>query len=160
MKARYHYICDRLRAILKLNDSPHKLAAAFALGVFIAFSPWIGLHIVSCIVLAWLFRLNKVVVLTATFVNNPWTTVPMYGFCLWAGFKLTGSDAALPEIEWTSLGFRDLFTVLKPFLWPFVAGTLTVGAVVALLSYFLFFWMIKRYRTEERSVSSPADPSN
>ncbi len=140
------YFRDRVRGIHKLNDPPHKLALAVALGVFIAFSPWFGLHIASCIALAWLLRLNKVVVLTATFVNNPWTTVPMYAFCLWAGFKLTGSDAALPDIDWSSLAFRDLFTVLKPFLWPFVAGTLAVGAIAAVVSYLLFFWMIRRYR--------------
>ncbi len=154
------YLRDRVREIVKLNDPPHKLALAAALGVFIAFSPWFGLHIASCIALAWLLRLNKVVVLTATFVNNPWTVVPMYGFCLWAGFKLTGSDSALPEIDWSSLGFRDLFTVLKPFLWPFVAGTLAVGAVAAVFSYVLFFWLIRRYRSEERAVSSSTDPSD
>ncbi len=154
------YLRDRVREILKLNEPPHRLALAVALGVFIAFSPWFGLHIASCIALAWVLRLNKVVVLTATFINNPWTAVPMYGFCLWAGFKLTGRGTALPEIDWSSLGFRDLFTILKPFLWPFVTGTLAVGAVAAVLSYILFFWLIKRYRSEERAIRSSTDSSN
>jgi len=153
------YFHDRIREILKLNDPPHKLALAVAVGVFTAFSPWFGLHIASCIALAWVLRLNKLVVLTATFINNPWTVVPIYGFCLWAGFKLTGRDAALPAINWSSLGFRDLFTVLQPFLLPFVAGTLMVGAVTAVLSYALFLWLIKRYRSEEAAASS-SDPCN
>ena len=151
------YVRDRIRGVLKLNDPPHKLALAMALGVFIAFSPWFGLHIASCIALAWVLRLNKVVVLTATFINNPWTTVPMYGFCLWVGFKLTGRDAALPKIDWASLHFRDLFTVLEPFLWPFVVGTLAVGAAAAALSYALFFWLVKRYRSENAAITSVTD---
>ena len=150
------YFRDRMREILKLNDPPHKLAQAVALGVFVAFSPWFGLHIASCILLAWVFRLNKFVVVTSTFISNPWTVVPMYGFCLWAGFQLTGSDAALPDIDWASLGFRDLFTVIRPFLWPFVAGTIAVGAVAAALSYFSFLWLIKRYRSAQPGGSPPA----
>jgi hypothetical protein len=67
------YIRDRIKNVLQLNDSPNKLALAFALGVFIAFSPTLGLHTISCLVLAWMFRLSKLVVLTAAFVNNPWT---------------------------------------------------------------------------------------
>jgi uncharacterized protein (DUF2062 family) len=136
---------------MKLDDSPHKLAAAFALGVFIAFSPWLGLHIVSGIVLAWLFRLNKVVVLTASFINNPWTIVPMYAFCLWFGFKITGRDAAVPDIAWADIGFRDMITLLRPFIWPYIAGTLAVGAVAATIGYGTFFWGVRRYRRDERS---------
>lgn len=151
MKSRYQYICDRIRSIMKLDDSPHKLAAAFALGIFIAFSPWLGLHIVSCIVLAWLFRLNKVVVLTASFINNPWTIVPMYAFCLWFGFKITGSDAPVPDIAWADIGFRDMITLLKPFIWPYVAGTLAIGAAAAIIGYGTFFWGVRRYRRDERS---------
>jgi len=143
------YIRERIREIVKLDDPPHKLALAFALGIFIAFSPWLGLHIVSCLFFAWLFRVSKLVVLTATFVNNPWTMVPMYAFSLWFGIKITGSDAAVPVIEWSSLRFRDLFLVLKPFLWPFVAGTVVVGGVAAVLSYFGFLWALKRYRREK-----------
>ena len=118
------------------------------MAVFIAFSPWLGLHIISALFLSWLFRLNKVVVLTGSFVNNPWTIVPMYAFCLWFGVKVTGADVAVPEIAWGSLGIRELYDVLVPFLWPYLAGTMIIGAVAAVLTYFGFFWAIKRFRRE------------
>jgi hypothetical protein len=143
------YLRDRIHGIMKLDDPPHKLALAFAIGVFTAFSPWLGLHIVSCFFFAWLFRVSKVVVLTGAFVNNPWTMVPMYAFCLWFGIKITGGTAEVPKIAWSTLGFRDLFSVLLPFLWPFVAGCLVTGAIVSVPTYFLVLWLIKRYRREE-----------
>jgi len=92
---------------MQFDEPPRRLAAAFALGVFIAFSPWLGLHIVSAVALAWLFRLNKVVVLTASLLNNPWTIVPMYVFCLWSA---SGSRAGRcsAEIAWTSSVQRAL----------------------------------------------------
>ncbi len=145
-----------MRAIMRLDDSPNRLAFAFALGIFISFSPWLGFHIVSCILLAWLFRLNKVVVLTASFVNNPWTIVPMYAFCLWFGFKITGRNAAVPDIAWAELGFRDMLLILRPFLWPYIAGTIAVGLIAAFISYGVFFWGVRRYRRgESRDVQSP-----
>jgi uncharacterized protein len=143
------YIRDRLREIVKLDDPPHKLALAVAIGVFIAFSPWLGLHIVSCLLFAWIFRVSKFVVLTATFVNNPWTMVPLYAFNLWFGVRLTGGEITIPEIAWSEIGFRELFTILKPYLWPFVAGSLAAGTIAGVLSYFVFHWAVTRYRKVE-----------
>lgn len=149
------YIRERIRELMKLDDPPHKLAFAAAIGVFIAFSPWIGLHVISCLLFAWIFRVSKFVVLTATFVNNPWTMVPIYAFNLWLGVRITGGETAVPDITWSEMGFRELFTILKPFLWPFIAGSLAVGVVAGVFSYVFFFWSIIRYRKGTRS-SDPA----
>jgi uncharacterized protein (DUF2062 family) len=143
-----------MHAIIKLDDPPHKLALAFALGVFIAFSPTIGLHIVSCLVLAWVFRLSKLVILTASFVNNPWTIVPMYGFCIWLGMKITGSTAAVPHIPWNELTLSNTYLVIKPYIWAYIAGTLVAGTVAALMSYFLFYCLVLRYRQSDKKQVS------
>ena len=143
------YIRERMRSIFKLEDSPSRLATAFALGVFIAFSPTIGLHTISCLLLAWAFRLSKLVVFTAALINNPWTIIPMYGFCLWFGIKITGGEIATPHIEWNELTISNAYIVLKPYLWSFIAGTLLVGIVAAFLSYFLIYGVVVRYRRVE-----------
>jgi len=145
-------ISDRIRGIFHLNYSPNKLAAASAVGVFIAFSPTIRLHTISCLVLAWMFRLSKLVVFTtATIVNNPWTMVPLYGFCLWFGIKITGSMIETPDIAWQSLTFSSAYHILRPYLWPFVAGTVVAGTIAAILSYFFIYWAVVRYRRERDS---------
>jgi uncharacterized protein (DUF2062 family) len=143
------YIRDRIRSIFHLNDTPNKLASAFALGVFIAFTPTIGLHTISCLFFAWLFRLSKLVVLTAAFINNPWTIVPLYGFCLWFGIKITGSDVAIPHIAWHEITFSNAYLILKPYLWPFVAGTLVIGVAAAIVSYGLIYWAVIKHKKTE-----------
>ncbi len=140
------YVMERIRGIFKLDESPHQLAVAFAAGIFIAFTPTIGLHTVTCLLVAWLFRLNKLVVFSAAFVMNPWTIVPLYGFCLWLGMKITGAGSAIPAIAWNELTFRNAFFVLKPYLWPFVAGTLLAGILAALVSYAVMYRAVLRYR--------------
>lgn len=153
------YVKDRIRGIFKLDDTPNQLAAAFAIGIFIAFTPTIGLHTVSCLVVAWLFRLNKLVVFTAAFVMNPWTMVPIYGFCLWVGMIVTGSGGNIPAIAWKELTISSAFTVLKPYLWPFVAGTLLIGAVSALASYGLVYRAVIRFR-KRAADAGPAGPGS
>jgi uncharacterized protein (DUF2062 family) len=122
------------------------LATSFAVGIFIAFSPTIGLHTVSCLFIAWMFRLSKLVVFTAALVNNPWTMVPLYGFCLWFGIKITGSTIITPDIAWQLLTFSSAYHILKPYLWPFVAGTVVAGVAAAIISYFIIYWAVVRYR--------------
>jgi uncharacterized protein (DUF2062 family) len=139
-------IREHIRSLFKLNDSPNEIALAFALGVFIAFTPTIGLHTISCLVFAWLFRMNKLAVFTAAFLNNPWTMVPIYGFCLWFGIQITGFSIDTPHIAWETLTLSNAYDILRPYLWPFVAGTVVVGAISALFSYFFIYWAVVRYR--------------
>jgi uncharacterized protein (DUF2062 family) len=150
------HLRDRFRELIKFDEPPHRLALAFAVGVFVAFSPWLGLHIASAIFLAWAFRLNKVVVLTASFINNPWTIVPMYAFCLWFGVEVTGGRGRVPNIDWKHLEFRDVFVVLKPFLVPYLVGTIVVGGVCAVAGYYLFHWAVRKYRKEEKGSADTA----
>lgn len=147
------YVKDRIRSLFKLDDSPHQLATAFAVGVFIAFTPTIGLHTISVLLFAWMFRLSKLVVFTGAFVNNPWTMVPLYGFCLWFGVKITGNGIDVPVIAWRELTFGTAYDALAPYLWPFVVGTLILGLVAAVIAYFVMYWAILRYRRKEVELS-------
>jgi uncharacterized protein (DUF2062 family) len=151
------YLRERIKHIFKLNHSPGELALAFALGVFIAFSPTVGLHTVSCLVFAWMFRLSTFVVLSAALINNPWTIVPLYGFCLWFGMKITGSSATIPKIAWNELTFQNAYGTLAPYLWPFFAGTIVVGLVAAAAAYFAIYWAVIRYRKNEIRLSGSVE---
>lgn len=147
--------------ILSLDDPPHKLALAFALGIFIAFTPTIGLHLVTCFLFAWIFRVSKVVTITSSYILNPWTAVPMFGSCLWLGMMLTGrSGSDTPPIAWSELGITNFLDVLKPYLWPFVVGTLVAGTIAAIISFFVFYWVVVNYRNTKETVFDQANEKN
>jgi uncharacterized protein (DUF2062 family) len=63
------------RSLLAIDDPPERTALAFSVGVFIAFSPLLGLHTILATLLAFLFRFNKVAIYSGTFVNNPFLTL-------------------------------------------------------------------------------------
>jgi len=135
---------DKLRNILSLKDSPHRLALAFAVGVFIGMSPLLGLHTVLGIAVAWIFRLNRIVTITGVFVTNPWTIVPIYTFSTWLGAQCLGMKHIIPEIDWSHITFTYFFYELKPLLIPFIFGTLLVGLISAVISYFLIYHTVKK----------------
>jgi len=74
-----------LDALLHIDDTPERTAAAFALGVFFGFSPFLGFHTVLGIVFAFLLNLNRVAVLLGVYSNLPWVIAPYYAFATMAG---------------------------------------------------------------------------
>jgi len=151
-------IRSQLTTVLHLQEPPHRTALAFALGVFIAFSPTYGLHTLSAIFFAWAFRLNFAAILLGNFVNNPWTTVPILGATLWTGFFLLGMPE-LPAIAWDDLSTEALYEVLMPYLLPFALGACMLSLLGALIAYPLGLFLISRYRKQREAANDPASCS-
>src|SRR5437868_15380789 len=79
-----------LGALLHIEDTPERTAAAFALGVFFGFSPLLGLHTILGIVFAFLLNLNRVAVLRGVYSNLPWIIASYYACVTLAAGRLTG----------------------------------------------------------------------
>ena len=80
----------RFVEVVGIHESPERLAAAWALGIGIGLSPLMGLHTVLALVLALLFRLNKVDVLLGTLIINPWTLTVYFPAAVYLGKRITG----------------------------------------------------------------------
>jgi len=138
---------DWLRFILHTDDTPPRAALAFAIGVFIAWTPVLGFHTLLALAIAFLFGLNRVAVLAGTFVNNPWTFVPIYTAAGWIGSHLTGSKVSLPRLEgktWSHV--FDFLVQCRPWIVPLTTGTLVLGSACALLSFPIVLYGIRWYR--------------
>src|SRR5207248_11671647 len=60
---------DALPILLHIDYTPKRTAAAFALGVFFGFSPFLGLHTLLGVAFAFLLNLNRVAVLLGVYSN-------------------------------------------------------------------------------------------
>lgn len=134
-----------LDTLLHIEDTPERTAAAFALGVFFGFSPFLGFHTLLGIVFAFLLNLNRVAVLLGVYADLPWFLAPYYASVTLAGAKITGHRpppgfkaqiGALFDLSLIHKEFwQQLMTILKPLLIPYAVGS-TVGALIlALLAY-------------------------
>ena len=153
------YFRDKFRSIFQINEPPRRIALAFAMGVFMGISPLLGLHYIGGVLLAMLFRLNKLVAIIGISVNNPWTIVPISTFCVWVGTMLLGLKQVLPEVDWGSISLTSIamqFTDLEKLmnmikeLWPllsaFFVGSFLICTISAIASYFIMLELVSRYR--------------
>jgi uncharacterized protein (DUF2062 family) len=134
-----------LDTLLHVADTPERTAAAFAMGVFFGFSPFLGLHTLLAIIVAFLFNLNRVAALLGVYSNLPWIIAPYYAIATMIGAKIIGR--APPESFKTELAglfqisvfhgefWHQLITILKPWLWPYTVGSLLGAIAMAAVAY-------------------------
>ena len=133
----------RIYRILSLDSHPAHIAAGFAVGVFISFTPFFGLHTPMAIAAAFLFRLNKLTCITGAWINTPITVLPILGLSYQLGGFLRGSDNQPPltgGVDWSNL---------EKYATSLMLGTSLIGFVAAVISYFLCYYLVIRFRAKD-----------
>jgi len=80
---------DLIKQLLHIEDSPER-TAWLTPGYFSWVLPVFGLPHDRSIVVAFLFRLNRVAVLLGAWTNLPWWIIPYYTVATWVGMKVIG----------------------------------------------------------------------
>lgn len=148
----------RIRTILTLDSHPGHISAGFAVGVFISFSPFFGLHTVLALVASFLLRINKISCITGTWVNTPLTMIPVFIASYQIGEFILGRPPH--ELEITSLSLDACLALLKSHGLPILIGTSLIGFFTALLSYALLYWIIVRFRRQDETLRYQTEEMN
>lgn len=144
---------QRMKAILALDSHPGHIAAGFAVGVFISFTPFFGLHTPIAIAAAFLFRLNRLATITGAWINTPLTVGP----ALLASFKLGRFLRGLPS---RPIVFRNLeWHELKVYSKSLLLGSSVIGIVAAVVAYFICYWLVIRFRRKDAGLAELTDES-
>lgn len=147
-----------VKLLLHVDDSPHRIALAFGIGIWIAFFPIWGIHTAMALLIAFLFRLSRAAMVLGAYVNNPWTVAPLYTAgtvlgCWLLGVPVEGSF----DLDWSLKGtafMEALLRTLRPYLWPFVVGNTIVGVAGGALAYFALRWVLERRRRDQLRLGS------
>jgi uncharacterized protein len=160
-------IKNLIKKLLHIEDTPERTALAYALGILLGFSPFLGFHTIGGIVVAFLFRLNRVAVLLGAWTNLPWWIVPYYTVATWLGMKVIGfqlDPTVLAEFFRLGLnegfiqsGFWNRLASQSGLLLSFGIGSLILGTILSLIAYPLSLRWIKFYRSKRKqdSLSNP-----
>jgi uncharacterized protein (DUF2062 family) len=145
-----------LDVLLHVHDTPERTAQAYALGVFLGFSPFLGLHTLVAVALAFILRLNRVSVLLGVYSNLPWIIAPYYAFVtVMGGLILRVTPPAdlsdrLGEMFQLSVRspefWHEMMHLLRPLLWPYALGSLIGATVLALIAYRVALEFVVRRR--------------
>ena len=145
------------RRLLAIDDPPERTALAFSIGVFIGFSPLLGLHTILATAIAFLFRFNKIAIYTGTFLNNPFLTlVPIIIASYAIGAFILGRPLRIPDeglelLKYPRLlsgdYYRLLFVQSRGILWTFAVGAMVLSVICSLLAYPLTLRALRIYRS-------------
>lgn len=158
--------------LLGREEPPRRVAAAIAVGVGVGFSPFLGLHLLLAIALAFLFRLNKLDAVLGQFAGNPWTFPPVFALGYRLGRVLLGYDRVeVPPLNWKPLLDSDLTWILHPGetlhlifggsgflprLLSFAVGTSVLSIVIGLSTYAAARTVLERYHRRHPRVATRA----
>jgi uncharacterized protein (DUF2062 family) len=143
-----------LGQLLHTHDTPTRTAAAYAVGVFFGFSPFLGLHTILGLVVAFAFNLNRVAVLLGIYSNLPWILPAYYTLATLLGAAVLNVDVppgllkdfrdALSDASWGE--FRSLAKTLTPLMWSYALGSLIGAVALAVVAYRASLTMITAHR--------------
>jgi uncharacterized protein len=147
-----------LRSLLNLDDPPERTALAFAIGTFIGFSPLLGLHTILAALVSVVWRLNKLAILTGSFLSNPWTIAPIVGASWAIGRLIIGSPPVeLPQASLSALLSTEFWRLIAAQwrqLLPFAVGSTILSIVSAAISYPLMVYILRKYRRASPRAAS------
>lgn len=143
-----------LEQLLHTHDTPRRTAAAYATGVLIGFSPFLGLHTLLGLLIAFALNLNRVAVLLGIYTNLPWILPPYYTLATIAGAALLGVEVppgllkelgeAVTAGSWREL--RRHAVALAPLAWAYGLGSMLGAIALAFAAYRVSLTMILQHR--------------
>ncbi|HUS66254.1 MAG TPA: DUF2062 domain-containing protein, partial [Kofleriaceae bacterium] len=136
------------RQLLSQHTAPGRLAAAVLVGAIVGCTPFFGLHFFICVGLAWLFRLNQVVVYGAANISIP----PMIPFL---GFASVQLGNRLLHGQWLHLGVDDFAwknapELARTFFVDWLVGGVVVGAAIGVVAGTAVFRLLLRRQARLR----------
>lgn len=135
----------RLEALATADADPRRTAAALALGVFLSFSPLLGLQILIGVSAALALRLSRVALFVGLCANLPWIMIPYYALTTGAAAAVLGRSIDVDFTDrlgdvfavpvWQSAFWGRGVDLLATFFWPFLIGPFAGAAILAGIAY-------------------------
>jgi len=161
IKLRFTWIFLRMRPVFKwlirLRGSPQAIAGGFSLGLFIAFTPTIGLQIVLAFFLATVLNVNRPAAVLAVWITNPVTIPAIFTLNYWLGSLIWEG----PSVSVVSRRFFELASQLTTLdIWaitdqlsavaelgmdiivPLILGSIIAGTLSSVLTYVILLRLL------------------
>ena len=162
-----------LRRVWRLHGTPHDIAIGCAAGVFISFTPFLGLHFIGGGLIAWALGGNIIASAFGTFIGNP-VTFPFFWMGAYTlGNWILGAQSKLESVELSqqltqlSTGLVSTSTdaigmtlqALWPLIKPMTVGGVPLGLIAAVICYYPVRRMVEAYQ-KRRAVRQPRAKQN
>ena len=161
-KAWGRYILLKLR---RSASDPHRVAMGVAIGMWANFLPLPGLGSSLSISFAYLLRANMLAAFIGQLVGNAWTMPIIW----WVSYKV--GLVVFPLTD-NSIGFGELMRnfnityvlenwriLARSVMLPVAMGGQILGVPLAVISYWVTHWEVKRFWTHRRQLKEARLPA-
>jgi uncharacterized protein (DUF2062 family) len=156
--------------VLHIDDTPQRIARGMAVGLWVAFTPLMGFHMLIALGLSILFRANKALAVALVWISNPFTLIPVYVPTYLVGRFFVGrfnqevmtDPRQVIEMLGHLFSFQKMITCLhSTAFWKELAvvfgriglevsiGGFVVGSVLAALGYYSSLHLVRYYRAKK-----------
>ncbi|MCX5706364.1 MAG: DUF2062 domain-containing protein [Candidatus Omnitrophica bacterium] len=135
--------------LVKIDDTPQKIALGFGLGVFVGILPGTGPLV--ALFLAFIFKVNRASALLGSLLTNTWLSFVTFILAIKIGSAIFNLSWQELEQGWISLlkefSWQSLFKVsLLKIVLPTITGFFIVSFFLGVLTYSITLIIIKRRR--------------
>lgn len=146
----------------KIKATPYAIAAGFACGAAISFTPFVGFHMLLAALTAFILRGSIIASAVGTIVGNPWTFPFIWPAVLFTGrYFLHYHDA--PKVDFLRLFTNLMHAVLKldvplfisdiwPILFPMMIGCIPYYIVVWAISYYFVKKAMNKFEARRQKI--------
>ncbi len=127
---------------LRLKGSPEEIARGLGIGVFMGFTPTLGIQTISAIFVAAVFKGNKFLAALGAGITNP-LTIPFF----YTGTYKIGSAVLGNPLDFSFLShptFQDFWSIGNDLFLALWVGGLIVGIPSGIVFYFIGLWAAPR----------------
>jgi uncharacterized protein (DUF2062 family) len=168
-KRSIQYVGHRVK---RLPDTSHKIALGAAIGVFVCFSPILGVHMAMALIIVYILRANLVASFITTMFGNPVTYPFIATVSLNLGRTVLGMNAKDDDFQslhsafwqattdswqliqsWFGVAERPegLADFISNLFLPYLVGGTIIGLVLGAITYFLLKPVIAAYQIRRRA---------
>lgn len=140
-----------IKQFFLINDAPQKVAGGAAVGIFLGIVP--GEGVLATLVVASIFRINKLAATAGVLAVNMWTTALVLPLAAMTGCALFGIEYQVLIDQFYSsykAGYKTFLigTVFFDIALPLLVGFFIVAGAISAVFYFLLYFILKRKHIE------------
>ena len=131
---------------IKSKVTPREIAMGFSLGILIGMTPFLGTHVIACVLLASILGCSKIAAIAGINITNVITAPLIYPINYWVGAKLVGTSNG---VDWSTIfDYATMIMLIEQsplILVDLFIGGLVIGIPLAVAGYFSVLRIARLY---------------
>lgn len=150
MKRLASWVRRKLHRLVQLHDTPHSIAGGTAVGVFVGFTPLLGVKTLLGIGLAWGLRCSPVAAAIGVALHDLLLPIlpVLLRFEYAVGYWLLASPHRWPEqIQVAHLRHLDHWlhwSTLSGVVWPTLIGSVVIGGPLSAVAFWVTLRVVRK----------------